>query len=103
MVVRNAGITAFVFWTVMLGTTVPTPLYPLYEQAFGIVPVEVTVLFVMYAIGAVIALLTLGWLSDHIGRRLVLGIAQAPPGGRLRGARRAHLGQRHPARRRAGP
>ncbi|MGW5366157.1 MFS transporter [Actinopolymorpha pittospori] len=72
---RNAGITAFVFWTVMLGTTIPTPLYPLYERSYGIMPVEVTVLFARYAIGAVIGLLTLGWLSDQIGRRPVLGIA----------------------------
>ena len=72
---RNVAITAFVFWTVMLGTTVPTPLYPLYERSFGIVPVEVTVLFAVYAIGVVIGLLTLGRLSDQIGRKPVLGIA----------------------------
>jgi MFS family permease len=73
--VRNVGITAFVFWTVMLGTTVPTPLYPLYERSFGIVPVEVTVLFAVYAVGVVVGLLTLGRLSDQIGRKPVLGIA----------------------------
>ncbi|MDG4820298.1 MFS transporter [Asanoa sp. WMMD1127] len=72
---RNVGITAFVFWTVMLGTTVPTPLYPLYESAVGIVPVEVTVLFAVYAIGVVVGLLTLGRLSDQIGRKPVLAIA----------------------------
>ncbi|GIF51093.1 putative MFS family arabinose efflux permease [Asanoa ferruginea] len=72
---RNVGITAFVFWTVMLGTTVPTPLYPLYERSFGIVPVEVTVLFAVYAVGVVVGLLTLGRLSDQIGRKPVLGIA----------------------------
>jgi MFS family permease len=73
--VRNVAITAFVFWTVMLGTTVPTPLYPLYERSFGIVPVEVTVLFAVYAVGVVVGLLTLGRLSDQIGRKPVLGIA----------------------------
>ncbi|MEV0718761.1 MFS transporter [Asanoa sp. NPDC050611] len=72
---RNVAITAFVFWTVMVGTTVPTPLYPLYEQSFGIVPVEVTVLFAVYALGVVIGLLTLGRLSDQIGRKPVLAIA----------------------------
>ncbi|HEV7709543.1 MAG TPA: MFS transporter, partial [Asanoa sp.] len=72
---RNVAITAFVFWTVMLGTTVPTPLYPLYERSFGIVPVEVTVLFAVYAVGVVVGLLTLGRLSDQIGRKPVLGIA----------------------------
>jgi len=73
--VRNVAITAFVFWTVMLGTTVPTPLYPLYERSFGIVPVEVTVLFAVYAVGVVVGLLTLGRLSDQIGRKPVLAIA----------------------------
>ncbi|GIF68802.1 MFS transporter [Asanoa ishikariensis] len=72
---RNVVITAFVFWTVMLGTTVPTPLYPLYEQSFGIVPVEITVLFGVYALGVVVGLLTLGRLSDQIGRKPVLAIA----------------------------
>ncbi|MEV4619674.1 MFS transporter [Asanoa sp. NPDC049573] len=72
---RNVAVTAFVFWTVMLGTTVPTPLYPLYERSFGIVPVEVTVLFAVYAIGVVVGLLTLGRLSDQIGRKPVLAIA----------------------------
>ena len=72
---RNVAITAFVFWTVMLGTTVPTPLYPLYERSFGIVPVEVTVLFAVYAVGVVVGLLTLGRLSDQIGRKPVLAIA----------------------------
>ncbi|MBE1604053.1 hypothetical protein HEB94_000901 [Actinopolymorpha pittospori] len=38
-------------------------------------PVEVSVLFAVYAIGAVIGLPTLGWLSDQIGRRPVLGTA----------------------------
>jgi len=73
--VRSVGITAFVFWAVMVGTTVPTPLYPEYERAFGIVPVEVTVLFAVYAIGVVIGLLVLGRLSDQIGRRPVMAAA----------------------------
>ncbi|GIF70948.1 MFS transporter [Asanoa siamensis] len=72
---RNVGITAFVFWTVMLGTTVPTPLYPLYEESIGIVPVEVTILFAVYALGVVAGLLTLGRLSDQIGRKPVLALA----------------------------
>ncbi|HEV7707879.1 MAG TPA: MFS transporter, partial [Asanoa sp.] len=39
------------------------------------VPVEVTVLFAVYAVGVVVGLLTLGRLSDQIGRKPVLGIA----------------------------
>lgn len=70
--VASAG---FVFWVVMAGTTVPTPLYPLYRAAFGFGPLAVTVLFAIYALGVVAGLLIFGRLSDQLGRRPVLLIA----------------------------
>lgn len=44
---RRIGTWAVVggFWAVTAGTTVPTPLYPLYERAFGFSPLAVTVAF----------------------------------------------------------
>ncbi|MFD9593944.1 MFS transporter [Kitasatospora sp. NPDC059973] len=63
---------ALAFWVTMAGTTVPTPLYPLYQQAFGFSPLMVTVTFAVYAAGVVVGLLTLGRLSDRIGRRPVM-------------------------------
>jgi MFS family permease len=68
-------ITAYAFWVVMAGTTVPTPLYPLYKAAFGFDSLMVTVMFGIYALGVVAGLLTLGRLSDQIGRRPVLLMA----------------------------
>ncbi|AUY54087.1 MFS transporter [Streptomyces sp. CB01881] len=59
----------------MAGTTVPTPLYPLYQQAFGFSPFMVTVIFAVYAGGVVAGLLTLGRLSDAVGRRPVIAAA----------------------------
>ncbi|MEV0146811.1 MULTISPECIES: MFS transporter [unclassified Nonomuraea] len=63
---------AFTFWAVMAGTTAPTPLYPLYGQAFGFSPFTVTVVFAVYACGVVAGLLLFGRVSDQIGRRPVL-------------------------------
>ncbi|MDH6115098.1 MFS family permease [Kitasatospora sp. MAP12-15] len=68
----SAAAVAFAFWTTMAGTTAPTPLYPIYGQAFGFSPFTVTVVFAVYAIGVVVGLLLLGRLSDQIGRRPVL-------------------------------
>ncbi|MEV4065593.1 MFS transporter [Nonomuraea dietziae] len=63
---------AFAFWVTMAGTTAPTPLYPLYGEAFGFSPFTVTVVFAVYAIGVVAGLLSFGRLSDQIGRRPTL-------------------------------
>jgi MFS family permease len=61
----------------MLGGTLPIPLYVLYEQQMGFGPLGVTVVFAAYVLGTLSALVALGDLSDHIGRRKVLAIAVA--------------------------
>jgi MFS family permease len=60
---------AFAFAVTMMGTTLPTPLYPLYNRAFGLAPALTPVIFATYALGVVATLLFLGYLSDEIGRR----------------------------------
>jgi MFS family permease len=70
-------LTAYAFAVVMVGTTLPTPLYPFYEQQWGFSPLVITVIFAVYAVGVIAALLFLGSVSDRIGRRpaLLAGLA----------------------------
>ena len=65
---------AFAFLLTMLGTTLPTPLYPVYQQRFGFSQLMITVIFTAYAVGVIAALITTGRWSDQVGRRpLLLG------------------------------
>lgn len=58
--------------TFIAGASAPTPLYRLYQEQWGFSPVVLTVIFAVYALGLLAALLTVGSLSDHVGRRPVL-------------------------------
>ena len=51
------------------GSTVITPLYVLYEDAFGFSKVMLTLVYAVYVVGNLTALLFFGRLSDQIGRR----------------------------------
>ncbi|HEY2221856.1 MFS transporter [Actinomycetospora sp.] len=74
-----AVVVALAFLITMLGATMPTPLYPIYEQELGFGGVMVTLIFAAYAVGVAVALLFFGRLSDQLGRRAVLlpGLALA--------------------------
>jgi MFS family permease len=74
---RGYALAAGVLVVMMLGGTLPIPLYVLYEQQMGFGPLGVTVVFAAYVLGTLSALVALGDLSDHIGRRKVLAIAVA--------------------------
>lgn len=65
------------FFVAMLGTTLPTPLYPLFEQRYGFGSLLVTVIFAIYAFGVIGGLVLFGNLSDRLGRKpvLLLGLA----------------------------
>lgn len=62
----------YAFMIVMMGTTLPTPLYPLYSNVFQLSPLMITVIYAVYAVGVIGGLLVFGQLSDRIGRRYVL-------------------------------
>jgi MFS family permease len=68
---------ALALTAMMLGGTLPIPLYVLYEPKMGFGPLGVTVVFASYVVGTLAALLGFGDLSDHVGRKKVLGIAIA--------------------------
>ncbi len=60
------------FLVTMLGTTLPTPLYVLYQEKLGFSALMITVIFAVYAAGVLVALLLFGGASDALGRRRVL-------------------------------
>ncbi|WP_327312102.1 MFS transporter [Streptomyces sp. NBC_01235] len=61
-----------VFAVCMTGTTLPTPLYGLYQEKFGFSELTVTVVYAVYAFGVIGVLLLAGNASDTVGRRPVL-------------------------------
>ncbi|MFI5934499.1 MFS transporter [Actinoplanes sp. NPDC051494] len=60
------------FLIVMAYSTVPTPLWSLYQQRDGFSTFAVTVAFAAYAVGVVISLFLAGHLGDSLGRRRIL-------------------------------
>jgi MFS family permease len=63
---------ALAFLVTMLGTTLPTPLYVLYQQKLHFSALMITIIFAVYAGGVLVALLLFGRASDELGRRRVL-------------------------------
>lgn len=54
---------------IFVGAILPTPLYPLYRQTFGFSAVTLTLIYAVYVLGNLLALLLFGRLADQIGRR----------------------------------
>jgi MFS family permease len=73
------GLLAYAFAAIMVGTTLPTPMYALYAQQMHFAVLTTTVIYATYAGGVLFALLAFGRWSDAIGRRPVLlaGVAFA--------------------------
>jgi len=67
-------VSAYVFLITMTGTTLPTPLYAIYQAEWGITPLASTVVFATYAVGVILALVLLGRSSDVAGRRPLLAL-----------------------------
>lgn len=68
-------IVATVFLATMAYSTIPTPLYTLYQQRDGFAVWVITMIFAAYAVGVVLSLFFLGHVSDRAGRRRMLVIA----------------------------
>jgi MFS family permease len=66
-----------------MGSTLLTPVYELYRSQYGLTPLTVVLLYSVYVIGNLTALLFLGRVSDQVGRRpvalagLALAVASA--------------------------
>jgi hypothetical protein len=63
--------------SLLAASAAPTPLYAIYQRMWGFTPITITIVFGVYAVAVLLALLTLGRLSDSIGRRPVLLAALA--------------------------
>jgi MFS family permease len=80
----SAGPRQVPFWLValvltitMLGTTLPTPLYVIYQAQWHFSSVIVTVTFAAYAVAVLATLLLAGRSSDQAGRKPVMAVALA--------------------------
>jgi MFS family permease len=58
--------------SLLAASAAPTPLYAIYQRMWGFTPITITIVFGVYAVAVLAALLALGRLSDSIGRRPVL-------------------------------
>ena len=73
---------AISFWLVAATTaaltaasSAPSPLYPVYQAEFGFSSITLTAVFAAYVLALLTSLLTVGRLSDYLGRRPVLAAA----------------------------
>jgi MFS family permease len=76
---RDVVAVASIVTVAFAGSVVVTPLYPLYQRKFGFSEITLTLVYAVYVVGNVAALLVFGQVSDQIGRRRValpaLGLA----------------------------
>src|SRR5262245_59103499 len=63
---------ASILVALLAASSAPTPLYPLYQDQWHLSALVVTIVFSAYSLALLLALLTTGALSDHLGRRPVL-------------------------------
>jgi hypothetical protein len=64
-------VVAAAFLLALAFSTLPTPLYPLYQQRDGFPTVVITVVFAAYAVGVVASIYLVGHVSDWLGRRRI--------------------------------
>ncbi|MFI1793945.1 MFS transporter [Streptomyces olivaceoviridis] len=71
----SLGLLSSILVSLLASSSAPTPLYALYQARWGFSPITVTVVFGVYAVAVLVALLVFGKISDHVGRRPVLFMA----------------------------
>ncbi len=68
---RHVAVVASLVGVMFVATTLPTPLYVIYEHTFGFSRITLTLVYAVYVVGNLVALLLLGRISDLVGRRKV--------------------------------
>jgi predicted MFS family arabinose efflux permease len=73
---RTAGfwLLATALFALTFAAAAPSPLYVVYQSRWGFSPVTLTLIFGVYAFALLLSLVTVGGISDHVGRRPVLTI-----------------------------
>jgi len=76
---RGFWVVAAIFAMVQAGGTLPIPLYVIWQPRYGFGAGVLTLIFAVYAVGTLLALVLISPLSDQLGRRpaLLLAIAFA--------------------------
>src|SRR5882724_12213837 len=67
----------------LASSSAPTPLYPIYQAEWGFSSLAVSLVFGIYAVAVLGALLVTGRLSDYVGRRPVLIVGTAVQAGTM--------------------
>jgi MFS family permease len=70
-------VVAAVFLVVQAGGTIPIPLYVIWQPRYGFSAGVLTLIFAVYAVGTLLALMLISPLSDQLGRRPALAAAIA--------------------------
>jgi MFS family permease len=66
------AVAAVVVATLFAGGVVPTPVYDLYRGEYGLSELSLTLLYAVYAVGNLTALLFFARLADQVGRRPIV-------------------------------
>lgn len=72
---RAFWLIAATYTMVLFASAAPSPLYPVYQELWGFSALTLTLVFAVYVVTMLVSLLTVGSLSDHVGRRPVLAVA----------------------------
>ncbi|HET7415423.1 MAG TPA: MFS transporter [Arthrobacter sp.] len=72
---REARIAIHLLLVLTAGAYLPTPLYPAYQQAFGLTDLTMVLIYAVFALVSAPALLLFGPASDVLGRRSILRLS----------------------------
>ncbi|MCQ8241853.1 MFS transporter [Rhizosaccharibacter radicis] len=69
---NGTGLHAVTMTLFFAASSTPSPLYPLFQHRWHFSPLTLTVVYAVYSLALLAALLTAGGLSDQLGRRPVI-------------------------------